>query len=99
MDQLPDLPDTSGIDNPWQALVLVVLILAVLVVPSVLTVLGNARVKRVETTLTKNNGGSSNKDQFDRIEQKLDGLAERVTALEAAQAEPERLSLVRRLLG
>lgn len=52
------------IDNPWQAVVLCVLIFALLIWPQM-----SARqtVKRVEKTLTTNNGGSTVKDSLDQI--------------------------------
>lgn len=81
MSTLPDLPDASGVSNGWQALVLVVLIVCVLVVPSVLTYLGNRRIKNVEAQL-KPNGGSSALDAIHRVEAKLDNLGERVAVLE-----------------
>lgn len=65
LEGISDYVDLNAVVNPWQALVVVVLIFAVLIWPSL-----SARqsVRRVEQTLTKNNGGSTLKDAMDRIE-------------------------------
>jgi len=42
----------------------------------------NEKVAGMEKTLTENNGGSSVKDQLDRIEKGLDDVGKRVTVLE-----------------
>ena len=60
-----DIVDLTLIVNPWQAIVACVVIFAVLIWPQM-----SARqtIKKVEKTLTTNNGGSTVKDQMDRIE-------------------------------
>lgn len=65
MTPLDSTVDLSVIVNPWQAVVAVVLIFAVLIWPQL-----SARqtAKRVEKTLTTNNGGSTVKDALDRME-------------------------------
>ena len=65
LEGISDYVDINAVVNPWQALVVVVLIFAVLIWPSM-----SARqsVRRVEKTLTENNGGSTVKDAMDRIE-------------------------------
>lgn len=65
----PTLPDPTTVTSWPQAVVTIVMILAILVVPSVLSYLGNQRIKAVEKSLTTNNGGSHVKDQLDRIEE------------------------------
>lgn len=90
----PEIPNPSDVATWPAAVVAVVLILAVLVVPSVLAFMGAQRSKRIETTLTANNGGGSVKDSLDRIETTLavDVLPEledqgaRLKAVEEAQA-------------
>lgn len=95
LEGVHDYVDLSLIVNPWQAVVAVAVIFALLVWPQL-----SARqiTKRVEKTLTQNNGGGSVKDQMDRIEkvqteqaEKFDkhiiwseGIADRVDALEAS---------------
>lgn len=84
--------DGSGIPSPidvqsWpQAIVMIALILAVMVVPAVIGYMNNRLVKgvkadaeeardaakAVKTSITENNGGGSVKDRFDRLEGKLD---------------------------
>lgn len=69
---LDDYVDITAIINPWQALVVCVFFLAVIVWPGIQSILTNRKVKEVQKTLTTNNGGSTVKDQNDRIEKKLD---------------------------
>ena len=83
------IPDPTAINSWPSALVTIVLLCLVLGLPSVLTYLGNRRVKGLETTLTTNNGGSTVKDALDRIEARqkehgdlLAAVEGRVTALE-----------------
>lgn len=68
LDGLNDYIDITAIVNPWQALVVCLLVFALLIWPQL-----SARqtVRRIETTLTTNNGGSTVKDQMDRLEKKL----------------------------
>lgn len=66
LDGIGDYVDINAVVNPWQAIIVIVFIFAVLIWPS-LTAMNS--VKRVEKSLTQNNGGSSVKDQMDRIEQ------------------------------
>ncbi len=65
LEGVHDYVDLSLIVNPWQAIVACVALFALLIWPQL-----SARqtVKRVERTLTTNNGGSTVKDQMDRIE-------------------------------
>lgn len=81
------IPDPTTISTWPQAVVTIVLILAILVVPSVLSYLGNQRIKAVERSLTTNNGGSHVKDQLDRIEESQDEL--RVSQASTATAVGE----------
>ena len=69
---IKDYIDVSAVVNGWQALVVCVFLVAVLVWPGVQSVLTNKKIKEVKKTLTTNNGGSTVKDQNDRIEKKLD---------------------------
>lgn len=78
---MEQLPDPTSVQSWPQAVVFIFLILAVLVVPSVLSYLGNRRMKRVETTLTTNNGGSTMKDAMDRMEHDLKSLSGSVEGL------------------
>lgn len=66
LEGISDYVDITSVVNPWQALIVVVFIFAVLIWPSMSAM---NSVKRVEKTLTSNNGGSSVKDAMDRIEQ------------------------------
>lgn len=101
---MTELPDPTGVTTWPAALVTVVMILALLVVPSVLTYLGNQRVKKVENTLTNTNGGSTVKDALNRIEGTLaddvlpaiEDQATRIAALEAARAPAGIVGLFRR---
>lgn len=68
LEGVHDFVDISLIVNPWQAIVVCVVIFAVAIWPSMSA---RASVKRVEKTLTTNNGGSTTKDQMDRIEKTL----------------------------
>lgn len=70
--------DLNYVTNPWQMVVAVVIVLAILVWPGVLAVLQNRRIERQFV----NNGGSSLKDQLDRIEGTVTGLDKRVKKLE-----------------
>jgi len=74
-----DYVDVSLIVNPWQAIVLCVLIFAVLIWPQMSA---RATAKRVEKTLTTNNSGSTVKDQLDRIEKTQAAYGERLENLE-----------------
>lgn len=69
MDGLNDYIDVTAVVNPWQAAIVIALIFAVLIWPSL-----SARqsTKRIEKSLTENNGGASVKDYLDRLEAKLD---------------------------
>ena len=64
LETLGDYVDLNLIVNPWQAMVATVLIFALLIWPSM-----SARQtsKKIEKTLTQNNGGSSVKDALDEI--------------------------------
>jgi hypothetical protein len=87
-------PSQLTADNWPTALVLVVFLICVLVVPSVLTYLGNKQVKAVRTSLEENNGGSSVRDALDRIERGMGNLDQRLAKVEqdAKQArKPRRL--------
>lgn len=71
----PTIPDPSAVESWPQAVVFCCLILAVMVVPAVMTYLTGrgqkahrAETEKLRETLTTNNGGSHLKDQFDRIE-------------------------------
>lgn len=87
MDGLPAIGD---VNSPEQAVVAVVIVLGLLVWPGVLTLLAGKRSKDVRDTLTKNNGGSTVKDQLDRIERHLESVDQRLTALESPpEPEPE----------
>ena len=72
LEGVSDYVDITLIVNPWQAIVATVAIFALLIWPGL-----SARQssKRVEGTLTTNNGGSTVKDQLDRLEK---GLSEHV---------------------
>lgn len=70
--------DLNYVTNPWQMVVAVIIVFAVLVWPGVLAVLQNRRIERQFV----NNGGSTLKDQLDRIEGTVTGLDKRVKKLE-----------------
>lgn len=78
--------DVTTILNGWQALVAITLIICVVALPSILTYLGNKRVKTIENTLTTNNGGSHIKDALDRIELRQVTAEQRLDTLEASQS-------------
>lgn len=91
----PDQIDLTAVVNPWQALVVLALIFALVIWPSIAAWVQAKRsasaVHDVKQTLTTNNGGSHIKDALDRIERSqadqgavLDDLATRVTTLETA---------------
>lgn len=94
LDGVGDYVDITLIVNPWQAVVVTAAIFALLIWPGL-----SARQssKRVEGTLTTNNGGSSVKDQLDRVEKSLTDhitwsegyVAETAAKLSALEAEPE----------
>lgn len=65
LEGVGDYVDLTLIVNPWQAIVATVAIFAILIWPQL-----SARqsVRRVEKSLTQNNGGSTIKDQLDRLE-------------------------------
>lgn len=81
---MPDfpIPDVSG----WPQALVVLGILAYLAwkawLDSGRTKETNTKVTALEATLTTTNGGSHVKDQLNRIEDKVDGVDTRVTALE-----------------
>lgn len=96
-------PDTLSLVDSWpKALVAVVLIVAVIVVPSVLSFLAARQAKRsaitvnaAHKTLTTTNGGSTVKDRLERMERSLErrgqalaGLAARMTAVEEMVTRP-----------
>ncbi len=68
-DGIHDVVDLTLIVNPWQAVVVVVVVFALFIWPSIQA---QRSARRIETTLTTNNGGGHVKDQMDRIEKKLD---------------------------
>lgn len=89
----PDQIDIGAVVNPWQALVLVVFLVCVMVVPQVGAWVqarrSAAAVHEVKATLQENNGGGSVRDSLDRIEAAqaqqgdvLTAVVERVEALE-----------------
>lgn len=68
----PEQIDLAAVVNPWQAIVVVALIFALIILPSIAAwVQGKrsaAEVHDVKTTLQENNGGGSVRDSLDRIE-------------------------------
>lgn len=80
------IPDPTTVTTWPQAVVFIALILAVLVVPGVLGYLANKNAKNVKDTLTQKNGGSTVRDQLDRLEKGVAGLYDRVAAVEKATA-------------
>lgn len=64
LEGIGDFVDINSVVNPWQAIVVAVLIFALLIWPSMSA---QRSVKRVEKTLTQNNGGSSVKDALDEL--------------------------------
>lgn len=83
---MPDVPAISEVLTWPQAIFGGLVVLAVLVVPQVLSYLTSRQARttanQVQATLTTNNGGSTVKDQLDRIEGKVDDALERVERLE-----------------
>lgn len=90
----PTTIDIGSIDNVWQAIVVIALIAAVLVVPQGMAWMQAKRsavaVNEVKKTLTTNNGGSHVKDSLDRIEKHLETLDTRVGSLERAAEKRQR---------
>ena len=76
------IPDPTSIATWPAAFVAITLILSLLVVPSILTYLGNQRVRRVENTLQATNGGSTVRDSLNRIEQQQRELASDVRTVQ-----------------
>ena len=70
LEGLGDYVDITAVVNGWQALVIVFAMFAMMIWPGIVSMLNRKAMKRVEKTLTENNGGSSVKDQMDRIEEK-----------------------------
>jgi hypothetical protein len=64
LEGVKDWVDIELVVNPWQAIVLCVLIFALLIWPSLSA---RSSAKRVEKSLTTNNGGSTTKDALDEI--------------------------------
>ena len=75
LEGVGDFVDITLVQNPWQALVVVVVVFALLIWP---TMSARQSVKRIEHTLTSNNGGSTVKDANDRIEKKLSDLGSKL---------------------
>lgn len=75
LEGVKDFVDIDLVVNPWQAIVLCVLIFAVLIWPSMSA---RSSARRIEKTLTTNNGGSTTKDQMDRIERTLASHGEKL---------------------
>lgn len=88
-----DVPEISEVLTWPQAIFGAVIVLAVLVVPQVLSYLSSRQVRsaaqQVQSTLTTNNGGSTVKDQLDRIEDKVDGALGRIDRLEQSETDGE----------
>lgn len=88
--------DVVTLVDSWpKAIVAVTLILAVLVMPSLLSYLAARQAKRsavtvgkAHETLTTTNGGSTVKDQLNRIEDTLGALDGRMTAVETVVNAP-----------
>lgn len=94
LEGMSDYIDISTILNPWQALVVTVFLVAVLIWPGVQSILTNRKVKEVKKTLTTNNSGHSVKDQLDRFE---DMLREHIDKSdERARKTDERLMVLER---
>lgn len=68
LEGIGDYVDISAVVNPWQAVVIIVLIFAVLIWPSMSA---RASAKKIEKSLTTNNGGSTTKDALDSIKATL----------------------------
>lgn len=68
LEGIGDYVDITAVVNGWQALVIIVLVFAVLIWPGIISMLNRRSMKDIKKTLTENNGGSSVKDQMDRIE-------------------------------
>lgn len=75
LEDLTDLVDVQLIVNPWQALVLCVLIFAVMIWPSLSA---RSTAKEIKKTLTTTNGGSTVKDAMNRIEAEQAAQAKRL---------------------
>lgn len=71
------IPDIDVIVNPWQALVAVAVVFAVLIWPSIAA---QRSAHRIEKSLTENNGGNSVVDRFDQISAKVDDLGGKLDA-------------------
>ena len=73
LEGVGDLVDITLVQNPWQAIVVVVIVFALLIWQARSA---SQSAKRVERTLTTNNGGSTVKDANDRIERTLEQITE-----------------------
>ncbi len=76
---MPEVPNVSDILTWPQATFGIVLVIAILVVPQIVTIRQNAVLKRqgaVSAHELTNNSGSTVKDAVDRIETKLDTVVE-----------------------
>lgn len=84
---MPDL-DPAAYDNVFSVLALAIIVTGAVAMKWLSTMKRENtetkdKVERLVTSVTKNNGGSSVKDQLDRIEAKVDGLDHRVLKLES----------------
>ncbi len=68
LEGIGDYVDITAVVNPWQAAVIIVLIFALLIWPSLSA---RSSAKRIEKSLTTNNGGSTTKDALDEIKATL----------------------------
>lgn len=76
------LIDINLVVNPWQAMVVVALIFATMIWPSLSASISS---KRIERSITKNNGGNSVVDRFDKLDAKLTALDKRLRRVEHGQ--------------
>ncbi|MFT4225300.1 hypothetical protein [Micropruina sp.] len=83
-DGVHDYVDLTLIVNPWQAIVALAVVFALLIWPQLSA---RSSVRRVEKTLTTNNGGSHIKDQMDRIEAEVHGIAKAQKATDKKLAD------------
>lgn len=78
----PPLIDINLVANPWQAMVVIALIFATMVWPSLSASISS---KRIERSITKNNGGNSVVDRFDKLDAKLTAMDKRLRRVEHGQ--------------
>lgn len=89
LEPQPPLVDINLVVNPWQAIVVTALIFATMIWPSISASLSS---RRIEKSITMNNGGNSVVDRFDKLDAKLVSMDKRLRRVEHGQRVPAQSS-------